>query len=202
MLDGKRLGKYNLVVEEKPRRFFDQSSFWLGVGDSALMTGVFSKGRSHIPGWLDAFYFQNRGIDLKEDGLEEELFRMVGGLVPAGGHLMVAYGTKYGSTAEETFRGLNFQFPEEATPLGYLLFRAGCGVNFKDWYISEGGLEGPTKLQGFKAVDKAHARVRASERIEVLEKFLRKRFLEHGPIEEAARERAKAVLRELKALVG
>jgi hypothetical protein len=59
-----------------------------------------------------------------------------------------------------------------ATPLGYLMFLAGCGASFRDWYISEGGREGPRRLQGFKPLDAASAVSKAAAMAMELRAFL------------------------------
>ena len=59
-----------------------------------------------------------------------------------------------------------------ATPLGATLRSVGCGAAFRDWYIPEGGREGPRKLQGFRPVDGDHERRRAAEMVEALKSFL------------------------------
>ncbi len=71
-----------------------------------------------------------------------------------------------------TARALAAGVPPVATPLGALLFDLGCGVAFRDWYISEGGREGPRKLQGFRAASEEHARTRGLETIAALDSFL------------------------------
>ena len=104
-----------------------------------------------------------------DDALERALFERLASLVPAGGHLMAEYDSKARAT---TARALVAGVPPLATPLGALLFEVGCGVAFRDWYIPEGGREGPRKLQGFSAVDDAHARTRAAEADAALDAFL------------------------------
>lgn len=79
------------------------------------------------------------------------------------------------------------------------LFRVGCGVGFRDWYIAEGGSEGPRKLQVYKALDEGYALRGAEETAWQLLAFLeRSPRREQGELEEAARRRAFAVLGELK----
>ena len=51
-----------------------------------------------------------------------------------------------------TARVLTLRYPQACSPTGYVLFRVGCR-SYRDWYISEGGREGPRKLQGFKPLN-------------------------------------------------
>ena len=102
-------------------------------------------------------------------GIERQVFRKLGELVPVGGHLMAEYDSP-GRVI--TAKALYLKVPPAATPLGAMLTVAGCGDAFRDWYISEGGREGPRKLQGFRAVNAEHARTRGLETIAALEAFL------------------------------
>jgi hypothetical protein len=102
-------------------------------------------------------------------GIERQLFRRLGELVPPGGHLMAEYDSP-GRVI--TAKALYLRVPAAATPLGATLAVAGCGDAFRDWYIPEGGREGPRKLQGFRATNAEHARVRGLETIAALEAFL------------------------------
>ena len=63
-----------------------------------------------------------------------------------------------------TARALAAGVPPVATPLGALLFDLGCGVAFRDWYISEGGREGPRKLQGLPRDERVSTRAPAASR--------------------------------------
>jgi hypothetical protein len=53
-----------------------------------------------------------------------------------------------------------------------MMFAAGCGVAFRDWYISEGGREGPRKLQGFRAIDHEHERIRGEQMFRELDEYM------------------------------
>jgi hypothetical protein len=103
-------------------------------------------------------------------GIEQRIFERLAELVPAGGHLMAEYDSP---ARRVTAQALAARVPPLATPLGTLLAAIGCGDAFKDWYISEGGREGPRKLQGFRAINEEHARRRGLEMLASLEAFLR-----------------------------
>jgi hypothetical protein len=84
--------------------------------------------------------------DIRDGDNDRALFQMLAALVPPGGHLMVEYDSPF---HEATARMLTLGYPPVTTPLGRRLFQAGVR-SYRDWYISEGGREGPRKLQGFK----------------------------------------------------
>jgi hypothetical protein len=119
--------------------------------------------------WRDVLPLEDgRSVEVPA-GVERLVFVRLGELVPAGGHFMAEYESP---SRVITARALTLRVPPAATPLGALLTAAGCGDAFKDWYISEGGREGPRKLQGFRAVNEEHARRRAAETRAALESFL------------------------------
>jgi hypothetical protein len=60
---------------------------------------------------------------------------------------MVPYELDDNLLARLTSRALQKNIPMVATPIGFLLFHIGFTVPFRDWYIAEGGHEGPRKLQ-------------------------------------------------------
>jgi hypothetical protein len=109
-----------------------------------------------------------REVEVPE-GIELRLLEVFATAVPAGGHLMAEYESP---GRRMTALALAARVPPLATPLGALMAEAGCGDAFKDWYISEGGREGPRKLQGFRALNEEHARTRGLEAITALEVFL------------------------------
>ena len=119
--------------------------------------------------WNDQLHVEDgRGVSVPP-GIEALIFERLAELVPPGGHLMAEYesGARWVTAA-----ALAARVPPAATPLGRLLARTGAGVAFRDWYIPEGGREGPRKLQGFRALDEQHARTRGLETIAALEAFL------------------------------
>lgn len=189
-LEGKKLGKnYLLRVKMRPRRYFEQKYFEVFILDEEghesnipVFSGIYSKGRESIgiKGWVDGDFYEEVEfscggvLNLSKGEFGEDFFRILGDIIPDGGSFMVSYElfSREGWVHKLTNRGLFLGVPPIATPLGYLLFKAGCGVGFKDWYISEGGNEGPRKLQGFKAVDKGHLLKGLKRNLEGVEKFL------------------------------
>ena len=131
--------------------------------------------------------------------LERALFERLASVVPPGGHLMAEYDS---GARRLTARALAARVPPVATPLGALLFEVGCGVAFRDWYISEGGREGPRKLQGFRALDDEHARTRGLEAAEVLDAFLTERGSLAADLREVTFPLAESVLGVLRGRFG
>jgi hypothetical protein len=78
------------------------------------------------------------------------------------------------------------------------MLQAGCR-SFRDWYIPEGGREGPRKLQGFKPLDGAIAREKAQQlRREMAELLARPESPQHGEWGRTARRLARAALDALE----
>ncbi|HXG41339.1 MAG TPA: DUF1122 family protein [Dehalococcoidia bacterium] len=129
-----------------------------------LALGLHNAGRFPAYNWVELvrylprLRFDGREESLRDGGREVRLFRLLGSLVPPGGSLMVEYDSPEHSL---TARVLSLGYPPPCSPLGYALLVAGC-LAFRDWYIAEGGREGPRKLQGFKPLDQRAARERAA----------------------------------------
>ena len=139
-----------------------------------------------------------RGVEVPE-GVERRIFARLAELVPPGGHLMAEYESPARTL---TARALALGVPPVATPLGATLRAAGCGAAIRDWYIPEGGREGPRKLQGFRAVDPGHERRRAAEMVPALRAFLADERDLDWDVLGFTRPLARAALEELSALAG
>ena len=96
----------------------------------------------------------------------------------------------------ETKQGLDRGYPSVVTPLGFLLFTAGCGIGFKDWYFAEGGREGPEKLQGYKPLNSEIAERKAGSMLRELRDFANR--IPQDSFAEACKSRAESVIGELE----
>lgn len=172
-LDGTRVGLFVLRLDRvKQLRQSGWKGFCLYLEDGtgrrgapAVVKGIFSRGgKDGVRPWLDVVYRQRvvfeapeidsfRSVDLAEAGLETALFGSLARLIPCGGHLMVSY-EEEDPIHTETVEGLRRNVPPAATPLGFVLFISGFPL-VKDWYLSEGGHEGPRKLWAERAPDPA-----------------------------------------------
>ena len=137
----------------------------LGRTVEPVVFGLAGAGRFPAQHWVELIAYRDQL--LLEDGqavevpagVERRLFAQFGAAVPAGGHLMAEYESDSRSV---TAQALAAHVPPLATPLGALLYSAGCGDAFRDWYTPEGGREGGRKLQGFRAIDDAHLCIASS----------------------------------------
>lgn len=200
-------------VDASPARIAEQAYFVLHLvkknvtlSADPVFSGLFSAGRpSHsIQGWIDGDYFERAtfpdgtSISLSELGLDLQLFKILGELVPPGGSLMISYSlsSKESRVHKETKLALDRGYPPVVTPLGFLLFMAGCGMSFKDWYFAEGGREGPEKLQGYKPIDSEVAKQKAQLMLKELHVFSN-RCQNVDSLERVCKSRADAVIQEL-----
>ncbi len=209
-LQSRALGPTRLLVLLGPKNAFGASYFqvFLRLADGRLsaeplLLGLHNSGRYPAYNWIDIIRYEDsaafegsEGLNLAAGGLDRRLFRLLSQFIPAGGHLMVEYESE---GQRPTERMLSLGVPPVATPLGYLFFLSGCGASFRNWYISEGGREGPRKLQGFRPLDAEDARRKAQSMAEELRQFLaRAPRKEHRQWEKLARRLARRVLRRLE----
>jgi hypothetical protein len=208
-LQDRNLGPYKLVVTVGQKHKIGASYFYLFLRDSSgevscqpPVFGLHHQGKYPSYNWIEVISLPPRvsfesgkavDISLAET---QQLFQYLAELIPPGGHMMVEYDSP---EQQETARSLALGIPPVATPLGYMMFLAGCGGGFKDWHFAEGGCEGPRKLQGYKALDEQHAERRAKETVAELTAFLAGTSEEaSSELEKAARVRALAILNKLK----
>lgn len=208
-LQDRNLGSYKLVVTVGQKHKSGASYFYLFLRDSSdevsrepVVLGLHHQGKYPSYNWIEVIslsprvsFESGKAVDISM-AETQQLFQYLAKLIPPGGHMMVEYDSP---EQQETARSLALGIPPVATPLGYMMFLAGCGDSFKDWHFAEGGCEGPRKLQGYKALDEQHAERRANETVAELNAFLA-RTSEEGisELEKAARDRALAVLNKLK----
>ncbi len=207
VLDGLALGACQLGVLLGPKNNVGSTYFRLVLRDAAgregepyPALGLYNHGPFPAYNWVELIRYEPlisfgpERLDLRASGAEEPIFAALSSLVPPGGHLMVEYDSPGHA---ETARGLALGFPPAVTPLGYRLFQAGCR-SFRDWYISEGGREGPRKLQGFKPLNEEARREKDGLLRREVEEFLGREALgAHQPLEAEARERGRRLLEAL-----
>ncbi len=178
------------------------------VGELPVVQGIHSRGgKDGVRPWMDIEYADEipipngnepaRIASLAGSGLDRRLFHILGKAIPPGGHVMVSYEGDQ-SIHRETMLSLSLGIPPVATTLGVLLFFGGFSL-VKDWYLAEGGMEGPRKVWGEKAPNLEWERIfRERTRRQLIEFSSRPHLPDEDPIFAASRDRAA----ELLALVG
>ena len=166
------LGPTSKVGSSNFRVFLDSRD--LGQSHFPVVMGLQNSGKFPGFNWLEITFFMDmldfdQGQVKVPESIDLNIIAALSEIVPSGGHLMVEYDSIRRKT---TARALAAGVPPIITPLGSMMFSIGCGVAFKDWYISEGGREGPRKLQGFKAIDAHHERVRFGQSLDLIEECM------------------------------
>jgi hypothetical protein len=184
-IDGCLLGRHSLKVTGvrpvRPRVGWLYVDIDLGapegeISTTHLATGIVSGGGRGVKPWIECRIFpqvsfgHKRTIDARALGLEAGFINLLGSLIPPGGHLMIDYDS---GGQDLAMAELVARVPPVCCHLGDLMFRAGFRGQFKDWYFSEGGHEGPRKLQANKSPDAGAQRESIREHMLVLRRFVR-----------------------------
>ena len=215
-LHGKELNGYLLHLGElKQLRLSGWKGFRLSIRDSGsilssspVIKGIYSQGgKDGVKPWLDLEYYEELeffkekqtkdSLILSSNRLDLKLFKYLGNIIPPGGHLMVSYeGEQIIHTS--TAKSLSMGIPPAATALGFLIFQGGFQL-VKDWYLSEGGHEGPRKLWGEKAPDDTWAQTFYEKTALQIHEYLeRKQDLAPKEILEPAVQRSIEILEIIK----
>lgn len=212
IVEGRRLEGYTVVLGEvRALRRSGWREFSLHLKDprgtlwqQPVVRGIYSRGgKDGLRAWMDIAYWEevpgrngeSAGcrLSLHGEGLDRKIFRLLGEAIPRGGHLMVSYEEEQ-DVHRNTLRELADGVPPAATSLGHLIFLAGFRY-VKDWYLAEGGMEGPRKLWGEKAPDAAWEHTFGEWTMRQLVTFLeRSRSAEPETLLDGARRRADEVL--------
>jgi hypothetical protein len=185
-IDGRQVGRYRLKVSGvrpvRPRVGWLYVDVDLGgpqgeVSGTHLATAIVSGGGRGVRPWIECRIFpqvsfgEGRVIDTRADGLDARFIGLLGSLIPPGGHLMIDYDS---GGQDLTLAELVARVPPVSCYLGELMFRAGFCGQFKDWYFSEGGHEGPRKLQANKSPNRAAEQAALREHMQNLRQFVRR----------------------------
>ncbi len=211
-LHGLGLKDFSLQLGEvKQLRFSGWKGFKLYLQNAAarlstlpVVKGIFSVGgKEGVKPWMDIEYREELEfpeaegqlfkISMSQNEQDRALFKHLGGLIPPGGHIMVSYEGDQ-KIHLETIKSLSISIPPAATPLGYLIFLAGFQY-IKDWYLAEGGFEGPRKLWGEKAPDKTWTKNFCEKTAQQMRDYLQRKPTSFHNLEESATSRAREVLK-------
>ena len=202
-LDGLFLGETRVIVLLGPKNNVGSRYFQLWLADTeghlsseALALGLYNSGPFPAFNWVEFTRYQPRAsfnrrqVDIRDGGHDLALFEALSALVPVGGHIMCEYDSP---SQKATERILTLGYPPAVSPLGYRLFQAGCR-SYRDWYISEGGREGPRKLQGFKPLNEEIASEKTAKLRAEVEGLLSCDNSTNGEWGAIARRNAEAIL--------
>lgn len=160
---------FSLYLKDEAGRISSQRSPVGERMETPVLEGIRSRGGRAVKGWIEVgdyfsiVHFEGsdippKTVHLSKRGLDRRIFGLLGACVPPGGHLMFAYEVSYESPFHrETQDSLTKGLPPISTVQGELLFHAGFRL-VKDWYLAEGGHEGPRKLWGEKPLNEVESR--------------------------------------------
>jgi len=136
-------------------------------------------------------------LKLSSKQMDQKIFKLIGSIIPAGGQLMVSYEDQE-NIHLETASSLSMGIPPCLTPLGFLIFKAGFSF-IKDWYLAEGGYEGPRKLWGEKAPNRKWKQIFCEKTEAQIREFLDRTPSERsGVLKEKARKKAFLILKTIR----
>lgn len=203
---GQKIGTCRLIVLLGPKNNVGSRYFQLLLVDAGgrlshehLALGLFNAGPYPGYNWVEMTHyvptavFDDRVVDLAADGDDLALFEGMSALVPPGGHIMVEYDSP---DQQATARILTLGYPPATSPIGYRLFQVGCR-SYRDWYISEGGREGPRKIQAFKPLNDEIEREKTAVLLRDVQGVIDAGGSGHGEWGEIARRNAAAIVRGL-----
>ena len=152
------------------------------------------RGQFYRP-WIEVYFVNTVKFESNKETLSyktlELLFKEISSLIPAGGKLMIPY-----IDHETTDTALRHGALPVTTEIGYLIWRAGC-TWFKDWYYSEGALEGDVKFQGNKPFDEEHLEKNMYDTYKEVKNFLKTNEADNEIIINC-KYRAKLLLEDIK----
>lgn len=167
------LGSRNRVGAQRFRLFLASAD--LGRTALPVVSGLIDLAEEPGAPWIEVGVYRarlplgdGRTVDVPE-GILLEIVSALAAQVPAGGSLIVEYESV---ALEMTAWALAAAVPPVATPLGGMMFVAGCGAAFRDRGASAGGRAGRRRLQGFRAPDEISEHRRGVEMLADLEAFM------------------------------
>lgn len=150
-------------LQAQPAERFNRYRFTVHVDDEEIGRGTHFTGTRHIKPWIElqpAVTFHPANDD------DQNLFDALVAVLDPGGHLMIHY-----LQDEGTAKSITANVPPPATALGFLMWQAGIRW-FKDWYFTEGWMEGDQKLQGNLPLNDDVKQEREKEWHDVLNAFI------------------------------
>lgn len=168
---------------------------------SPFVTGYSDLSNGNRPHWVEVTgsldrlsLIDGRNIDLQE-GITLEVIKVLGSVIAPGGSLIIEYESPIHSITE---LALSAGVPPVATPLGGMLFAAGCGSAFRDRARAGGGRAGRRRLQGFCSSGTDNDGERANAMLIELEEFIHRSKELDWPVQAQTRPIAEATIVALR----
>lgn len=171
------------TVEQQEASRFNRYRFIISAAGNELVRGTHFTGSQYIQPWIEVQPAD--GVSPTQDC--PDLIRRLLDVLEPGSHIMVHY-----LEDSETAEALTADVPAPATALGHLLWRNGCRW-YKDWYFTEGWMEGDQKLQGNLPVSAEHRHQQETRWADQLAAFLEK-----DTAFPACTERAQQILADIR----
>jgi len=166
-------GGQNRVGAERFRLFIESTG--LGRTSLPIAVGLMDLESVAGPPWIEVTNYRSqlplgdgREVEVPE-GIMLQLIAALAEQVPPGGSLVFEYDSP---ALLNTAAALAAGVPPVATPLGGMLYAAGCGVAFRDRGAAAGSRTSARRLQGFRAIDDVHLHRRGVETLDALEGYM------------------------------
>ncbi len=174
----------------------------LGRTVEPIVIGLLHRASSAGRGWVAVTDYlaqpslsDGRTVEIPE-GIELRIVEALGARVPTGGQLIIEYESESRRT---TASALDARVPPAATPLGGMMFVAGCGVRLRDHRTAAGGRAGRRRLAGRREANVEEGRVDGLEMLAELKAFMdRSRHLDWF-VQSQTRPIAEATIAALRA---
>ena len=157
-------------------------------------------GASSIDGhYFEKVSFPNGVASLGENGTGVRLFAILGNLISNGGSVTIIYSDldQGDGVYDRTYQATLREYPVIVTPLGGLLYAAGCGVRLKQTSSTPNDRDRLWRIQGYKPVNAEEKRRAGVALIRELHQFLARR-IEDDEVARQCRRRAFALIEQAR----
>jgi len=187
--------EFSLWLEKLPDHTLSASEVFRGfvvLGDDGAASSI----EGH---YVEKTSFSTGIVSLGKEGLRVRLFAILADPISNGGSMVITYSDAdrgdwvYDRTYQATLR----EYPLIVTPIGSLLYAAGCGLKLKHASSTPNGREQLWRIQGYKPVDAEEKRRAGLALIREMHQFLARR-MENDEFARQSRQRAFALIEQAR----